>query len=95
MGIRLLKIFLCYRLLNSPCFHDLNDLFIILLCAIVVFSLIPSTHFLGGFALLPFLWFINVVWFFKEAFIRPSFSGQSKLKSCKCNHNIIMINDRI
>ncbi|XP_027049120.1 gamma-secretase subunit PEN-2-like [Pocillopora verrucosa] len=38
-------------------------------------------YFLGGFALLPFLWFINVVWFFREAFIKPTFTGQSKLKS--------------
>lgn len=38
-------------------------------------------YFLGGFALLPFLWFINVVWFFREAFIKPSFTGQSKIKS--------------
>ncbi|XP_015749679.1 PREDICTED: gamma-secretase subunit PEN-2-like [Acropora digitifera] len=38
-------------------------------------------YFLGGFALLPFLWFINVVWFFREAFIRPSFTEQSKIKS--------------
>ncbi|CAH3016843.1 unnamed protein product, partial [Porites evermanni] len=40
-----------------------------------------TCYLLRGFALLPFLWFINVVWFFKEAFIKPSFSGQSKLKS--------------
>ncbi|KAL9965066.1 hypothetical protein ACROYT_G028796 [Oculina patagonica] len=38
-------------------------------------------YFLGGFALLPFLWFVNIVWFFREAFIRPAFTGQSKLKS--------------
>lgn len=38
-------------------------------------------YFLGGFALLPFLWFINGVWFFREAFIKPSFTGQSKIKS--------------
>ena len=49
-------------------------------------SLIHASHFLGGFALLPFLWFINVVWFFREAFIKPSFTGQSKIKSCMYDH---------
>ncbi|CAH3146884.1 unnamed protein product [Pocillopora meandrina] len=44
--------------------------------------IIPIFLFIyGGFALLPFLWFINVVWFFREAFIKPTFTGQSKLKS--------------
>ena len=33
--------------------------------------------------MLPFLWFVNVVWFFREAFIKPAFTGQPKLKSCK------------
>ena len=38
-------------------------------------------YFYGGFALLPFLWAINVVWFFKEAFIRkPEFPQQKDLK---------------
>ncbi|XP_055331626.1 gamma-secretase subunit pen-2-like [Paramacrobiotus metropolitanus] len=27
-------------------------------------------YFLAGFALLPFLWLINVIWFFKDAFLR-------------------------
>ncbi|XP_031562490.1 gamma-secretase subunit PEN-2-like [Actinia tenebrosa] len=34
-----------------------------------------------GLAFLPFLWFINVVWFFKEAFCRERFPGQSKMRS--------------
>ena len=38
-------------------------------------------YFFLGFALLPFLWAINVVWFFKEAFMRkPEFSQQKDLK---------------
>ena len=27
-------------------------------------------YFIGGFFILPFLWLVNSVWFFKEAFIR-------------------------
>ena len=38
--------------------------------------------FLGGFACLPFLWTVNAIWFFKEAFFRPEFEGQSKMKQC-------------
>ena len=38
-------------------------------------------YFFLGFALLPFLWAINVVWFFKDAFLRkPEFSQQKELK---------------
>jgi presenilin enhancer 2 len=36
-------------------------------------------YFLGGFALLPFLWLINVIWFFKEAFCMD-ISTNSELK---------------
>lgn len=27
------------------------------------------SSFLGGFALLPFLWIVNTIWFFEEAFL--------------------------
>ncbi|KAI0231627.1 Gamma-secretase subunit pen-2 [Lamellibrachia satsuma] len=37
-------------------------------------------YYLGGFACLPFLWFINVVWFFREAFTKPSFPQQAQMK---------------
>ena len=38
-------------------------------------------YFYLGFAFLPFLWAINAVWFFKEAFIRkPEFPEQPELK---------------
>ncbi|KAK3738519.1 hypothetical protein QZH41_012048 [Actinostola sp. cb2023] len=36
--------------------------------------------FVVGLAFLPFVWFINVVWFFREAFCRDSFPGQAKMK---------------
>ncbi|KAJ0066048.1 hypothetical protein NL108_001273, partial [Boleophthalmus pectinirostris] len=34
-----------------------------------------------GFALLPFLWLVNVIWFFKEAFLKPSFTEQVQIKT--------------
>ena len=38
-------------------------------------------YFYLGFAFLPFLWAINTVWFFKEAFIRkPEFPEQPAIK---------------
>jgi presenilin enhancer 2 len=37
-------------------------------------------YFFLGFALLPFLWAVNAVWFFREAFLRPAFPGQKKLR---------------
>ncbi len=37
-------------------------------------------YFCMGFALLPFLWGINAVWFFREAFVRPPFPEQKTIK---------------
>ena len=37
-------------------------------------------YFIGGFAFLPFLWFVNVVWFFREAFFKDEFDGQSQVR---------------
>ncbi|OQV15903.1 putative Gamma-secretase subunit PEN-2 [Hypsibius exemplaris] len=37
-------------------------------------------YFLGGFALLPFLWLINVVWFFREAFCSGDVSANAEHK---------------
>ena len=39
--------------------------------------------FIGGFALLPFLWCVNSVWFFKEAFLKESYEQQNQIKTCK------------
>lgn len=47
---------------------------------LVCFSLNSRHLSIVGLAFLPFLWFINVVWFFKEAFCRDSFPGQAKMK---------------
>nr|ACI69413.1 Gamma-secretase subunit PEN-2 [Salmo salar] len=48
-------------------------------------------YYLGGFAFLPFLWLVNVVWFFKEAFVKPTYTEQLKIKTCECqsaNHSL-------
>ncbi|KAL7832200.1 hypothetical protein AOLI_G00297480 [Acnodon oligacanthus] len=38
-------------------------------------------YYLGGFAFLPFLWLVNVVWFFKEAFVKPAYTEQPQIKT--------------
>ena len=35
-------------------------------------------YFYLGWLALPFVWGINAVWFYKEAFIKPEFPGQVK-----------------
>ncbi|XP_044017774.1 gamma-secretase subunit PEN-2 [Aphidius gifuensis] len=37
-------------------------------------------YFRTGFALLPFLWAVNSVWFFKEAFVVPAYEEQKEIK---------------
>ncbi|XP_054660937.1 gamma-secretase subunit PEN-2 isoform X1 [Grus americana] len=39
-------------------------------------------YYLGGFALLPFLWLVNVLWFFREAFVAPPYGEQPLLRRC-------------
>ncbi|EDO46097.1 predicted protein [Nematostella vectensis] len=36
---------------------------------------------LVGLAFLPFLWLVNAIWFFREAFCRESFPGQKSMRS--------------
>ncbi|NP_991139.1 gamma-secretase subunit PEN-2 [Danio rerio] len=38
-------------------------------------------YYLGGFAFLPFLWLVNILWFFKEAFLKPAYTEQPQIKS--------------
>ncbi|XP_030055305.1 gamma-secretase subunit PEN-2-like [Microcaecilia unicolor] len=40
-----------------------------------------SKYYLGGFALLPFLWLVNVFWFFREAFMKPAYTEQPQIQS--------------
>ncbi|XP_051172292.1 gamma-secretase subunit pen-2 [Leptopilina boulardi] len=37
-------------------------------------------YFRAGFALLPFLWAINSIWFFKQAFFEPYFEEQKQIR---------------
>ncbi|XP_014216531.1 gamma-secretase subunit pen-2 isoform X2 [Copidosoma floridanum] len=37
-------------------------------------------YFYGGFALLPFLWAVNAIWFAKQAFSVPEFEEQKQIK---------------
>lgn len=38
-------------------------------------------YYIGGFAFLPFLWFVNAVWFFNEAFRKPPYEQQKMVKT--------------
>ncbi|KAH8407421.1 hypothetical protein KR222_000833 [Zaprionus bogoriensis] len=38
------------------------------------------TYFMTGFALLPFVWAVNVCWFFAEAFRKPPYPEQNQIK---------------
>ncbi|CAH0712792.1 unnamed protein product, partial [Brenthis ino] len=37
-------------------------------------------YFKVGCVLLPFVWAVNAVWFFKEAFIKPPYDEQKQIK---------------
>ncbi|XP_055686727.1 gamma-secretase subunit pen-2 [Lutzomyia longipalpis] len=37
-------------------------------------------YFRAGFALLPFVWAINTIWFFSEAFRKPAYEEQAQIK---------------
>lgn len=38
---------------------------------------------IAGFAFLPFVWVVNVVWFFELAFKKPPFDEQNAIRKCK------------
>jgi len=42
--------------------------------------LLSRIYFIGGFAFLPFLWFINTIWFFRDAFRKEEFEGQLDIR---------------
>ena len=51
-------------------------------------------YFYLGWLALPFVWGINAVWFYKEAFIKPEFPGQVK-RICKTLFkSMLMINSK-
>ncbi|XP_026313891.1 gamma-secretase subunit pen-2 [Hyposmocoma kahamanoa] len=37
-------------------------------------------YFKVGCVFLPFVWAVNAVWFFKEAFVKPAFDEQKQIK---------------
>eukprot|EP00112_Aurelia_sp_Birch-Aquarium-sp1_P017669 Seg4119.2 transcript_id=Seg4119.2/GoldUCD/mRNA.D3Y31 product="Gamma-secretase subunit pen-2" protein_id=Seg4119.2/GoldUCD/D3Y31 len=37
-------------------------------------------YFYGGFALLPFLWLVNTIWFMRDAFFREEFAERKELR---------------
>jgi len=37
-------------------------------------------YFRAGFALLPFVWAINTIWFYAEAFTKPPYEEQKQIK---------------
>ena len=39
-----------------------------------------SKYFYLGFALLPFLWAVNAIWFFKEAFVKDAYEEQKRIR---------------
>ncbi|XP_069193212.1 uncharacterized protein pen-2 isoform X1 [Procambarus clarkii] len=46
-------------------------------------------YYMAGFALLPFMWAINAMWFFKEAFWTPPYPEQKQIRKSsagKPNH---------
>ncbi len=45
-------------------------------------------YYLAGFFFLPFMWIVNFVWFFSNAFKRNAFAEQAQMKKCKLKLNI-------
>ncbi|XP_075235777.1 presenilin enhancer, gamma-secretase subunit [Lycorma delicatula] len=37
-------------------------------------------YFRAGFAILPFVWLVNAIWFFEEAFRKPPYEEQKDIK---------------
>ncbi|XP_033222361.1 gamma-secretase subunit pen-2 [Belonocnema kinseyi] len=37
-------------------------------------------YFRAGFAMLPFLWAVNTIWFSKQAFVEPPFEEQKQIR---------------
>ena len=50
---------------------------------------ICKKNFFMGLALLPWLWFINGVWFFREAFFKEPFDQQPMIRRYQILSNII------
>ena len=62
--------FITIPAMNNSCWLTMTFKFVFLLIS-------------AGFAFLPFLWAINSVWFYGEAFKKPAFDEQKEIKKCK------------
>lgn len=47
------------------------------------FNLFIIVVLLVGFACLPFIWAVNSIWFFDEAFRKPAYDEQKLIRKCK------------
>lgn len=52
-----------------------------------VFSLLETSNtqtrlFTAGIFLLPFVWAVNAVWFYNEAFKKPPYEQQKQIRNC-------------
>lgn len=50
---------------------------------LINYILIYFDSLTAGFAFLPFVWVVNVVWFFESAFKKPPFDEQNAIRRCK------------
>ena len=56
------------------------------LCRIYFYGESPassSNHPPVGLGLLPLLWAVNAVWFFRDAFLRQAFAEQKRIRTCE------------
>lgn len=68
---------------NSPFAENTTSVLIVSSC--LCCSEKPNfsfVNFTAGFAFLPFLWAINAVWFFSDAFKKPHFEEQAQIRKC-------------
>lgn len=47
-------------------------------------------HVLAGLAFLPFVWAVNTVWFFNEAFRKPTYDEQKEIKKCMYLYSVTL-----
>lgn len=73
--------------LSSICSHFHLSFNIVMYYSVTITINIFLLFCIGGFAFLPFLWLVNVVWFFREAFIKPTYTEQLQIKTCKFEQN--------
>lgn len=58
-----------------------------LFCNFCFITLLLS--FAAGLALLPFIWTVNAIWFFQEAFRKPEYEEQKQIRKCKLHKTLV------